>query len=95
MTTMKFVLHEPVWSGALTRSADALLRSDAATGRERDSVRATASPSRSLGFFERVDRWFWRQSLREREKYLAGSHDIFELEERIRRLDRRVGSRYY
>jgi hypothetical protein len=31
--------------------------------------------------------------MRDREAYLAGAQDIFELEERIRRLER--GSRYY
>jgi hypothetical protein len=46
-----------------------------------------------VGIFERIDRWFWRQHMRDREAYLAGSQDIFELEERIRRLER--GSRYY
>jgi hypothetical protein len=51
--------------------------------------------ARSPGFFERIDRWFWRQTMREREAYLAGAQDIFELEERIRRLERSVGSRYY
>ncbi len=95
MTTMKFALDEPVWAGALTRSADALVRPDAMTGRERDPRRANASRPRSPGFFERIGRWFSRQALRDREKYLAGSQDIFELEERIRRLDRGIGSRYY
>jgi hypothetical protein len=51
--------------------------------------------ARRAGFFERIDRWFWRQQMRDREAYLAGAHDIFELEERIRRLERSVGSRYY
>ena len=97
MTTMRFVLNEPIWSGALTRSADALspTRSDPTKGRERSPRQTNASPPRSPGFFERIDRWFWRLALRDREKYLAGSQDIFELEERIRRLDRAVGSRYY
>lgn len=49
--------------------------------------------TRSAGIFERIDRWFWRQHMRDREAYLAGAQDIFELEERIRRLER--GSRYY
>ena len=95
MRNMNFVLHEPVWSGALTRSADTFAprRSDATTGREPRTT--TASPPRSPGFFERVDRWFWRQALRERERYLARSQDVFELEERIRRLERSAGSRYY
>jgi len=43
---------------------------------------------------ERVDRWLWKQHVREREAYLADSKDIFELEERIRRLERAVGSFY-
>ncbi len=97
MTTMKFVSHELVWSGALTRSADALVsnRTDATTGRDSDMRGTNAAPPRSPGFFERIDRWYWRQMLRNREKYLAASQDIFEVEERIRRLDRTVGSRYY
>ena len=97
MRNMNFVLHEPVWSGALTRSADALgsKRTDATTGRVLDSRRTNASLPRSPGFFERIDRWFWRQSQRERENHLARSQDVFELEERIRRLERSVGSRYF
>ncbi|MDQ2961782.1 MAG: DUF3563 family protein [Pseudomonadota bacterium] len=51
--------------------------------------------ARSSGIFERIDRWFWRQQQRDREAYLAGAQDIFELEERIRRLERSGGSRYY
>ena len=49
----------------------------------------------SSSLIERLDRWFWRQQLREREAYLSGAQDIFELEDRIRRLERSVGSRYY
>ena len=48
-----------------------------------------------LSLLERLDRWLWRQHVREREAYLAGSGDVFELEERIRRLERTVDSRYY
>ena len=36
-----------------------------------------------------------KQEMRDREAYLAGAKDIFELEERIRRLERSTGSRYY
>lgn len=48
-----------------------------------------------LSLLERLDRWLWRQHVREREAFLAGSKDVYELEERIRRLERTVGSRYY
>jgi hypothetical protein len=44
---------------------------------------------------DRLDRWLWRQESREREAHLAGSKDIYELEERMRRMERAVGGRYY
>ena len=56
---------------------------------------AKASQIPKIGLLERFDRWLWRQHVREREAYLADSKDIFELEERIRGLERTVGSRYY
>jgi hypothetical protein len=47
----------------------------------------------SGGLFERLDHWFWRQAQRDREAYLSGARDIFELEDRIRRLERSGGNR--
>jgi hypothetical protein len=35
-----------------------------------------------------IDNWFYRQGVKERERYLAQSKDVFELEDRIRRLER-------
>ena len=49
---------------------------------------------RKPGFFERLDRWLCGQEMKDREAWLAESQDIFELEERMRRLER-LGSRYY
>lgn len=48
----------------------------------------------STGLLARLDRWFWRQAQREREAYLAGAHDICDLEARIRRLERSGSSLY-
>jgi hypothetical protein len=95
MKNMNAVLHEWAWSGASVRSADALgsNRRDERSGSEVGSQHANAAP-RSIGLLERIDRWFWRQTVRDREKYLAGSQTIFELEERMRHLER-IGSRYY
>ena len=95
MRNMTCVLRGPAWSGALSRSADpwGSARSDAPAAN--DDAQSTQSSKRSPGLFERIDRWFWRQSQRERERYLARSRDVFELEERIRRLERSTGSRYY
>jgi hypothetical protein len=63
------------------------------TGARKPDAKAPQSPK--LGLLERFDRWLWRQHVREREAYLAESKDIFELEERIRVLERSVGSCYY
>ena len=46
-----------------------------------------AGKSRSL--ISRLDDWFYRQQLNARESYLADSTDIFDLELRIRQLERR------
>jgi hypothetical protein len=37
----------------------------------------------------RLDDWFYRQQLHARESYLAQATDIFDLEQRIRYLERR------
>jgi hypothetical protein len=88
-----FLWDEPGLAGAWAKLTHALifdpLRRE---GRPENSPTRPAG-TRPVGIFERIDRWFWRQHMRDREAYLAGAQDIFELEERIRRLER--GSRYY
>ena len=84
MKVMSFLLNPPALAGFIGASG----KSAPAAGKAEP-----AAPSSS--FLERLDRWFWRQQLRERESYLSGAQDIFELEDRIRRLERSVGSRYY
>ncbi len=41
------------------------------------------------GLLDRLDDWFYRQQLNAREAYLAESKDIFDLENRMRHLERR------
>jgi hypothetical protein len=82
MKATNFLLDSPASAGLVGPSA----KRDRATG---------SAGTRSPGLLERLDRWFWRQQVRDREAYLAGARDIFELEERMRRLERSVGSRYY
>jgi hypothetical protein len=55
---------------------------------------STSSGARP-GILQRLDRWLWKQQMREREAYLAGAKDIFELEERMRHLDRGTPFPYY
>jgi hypothetical protein len=52
-----------------------------------DAGRAVERP----GWMSMVNNWFHRQQMKEREAYLAKSTDIFELERRIRHLERRPG----
>jgi hypothetical protein len=78
--------------GAWAKLAHAL----AFPGQQLDSAPARAKRSEVRpGILERLDRWFWQQEQREREAYLAKAQDVYDLEERIRRLERSVGSRYY
>lgn len=84
MRVMNFLLYPPALAGFI-----------GASGKRPPAAGQAAPAAHSSSFLERLDRWFWRQQLREREVYLSGAQDIFELEDRIRRLERSVGSRYY
>ena len=56
--------------------------------------RRDAKPRKTAArLLDRLDHWFWRQAQRDREAYLAGARDVYELEDRIRRLERSSGSR--
>jgi hypothetical protein len=53
---------------------------------------SSADPNRSLPprltLLQRFDRWLWSLESRGRERYLAASADRFELERRMRHIDR-------
>jgi hypothetical protein len=53
------------------------------------------APASRLGLLERVDRWCWRLSQRAVEEHLGRSRDVYELEARIRELERGVPFRCY
>ena len=84
-------LQEPGLADAWTKLAHALAFYPQPAG---GSSHQVATKPAKLGIFERLDRWLWRQEMKEREAWLAQSQDIFELEQRMRMLER-VGSRYY
>ena len=52
-----------------------------------------AAPRMSL--LDRLDAWHFRQAQREREAYLARSKDVFDLERRIRAIERGTTGRWY
>ena len=78
---------------ALPLFGDALRPQDHRRERGPDAS-APASTTRGR-LLDRLDAWFWRQRQRADEAYLAQSQDVFELERRMRELERSVGSRYY
>lgn len=51
-------------------------------------VEPPASPIRRRGWLDRIDLWFSRARQRDIESYFAQSHDVFELERRIREVER-------
>jgi hypothetical protein len=56
----------------------------------------TAEPARrQAGWLARLNDWFARQPERDRDAWLAGAKDDFELETRIRDLGRDTPARYY
>jgi hypothetical protein len=64
-------------------------------------TRDAAAPSKAgtstltlSDLFERLDAWFWRKRQSAQEAYLAQSADVFEVERRMRALERGVGSVY-
>jgi Protein of unknown function (DUF3563) len=48
----------------------------------------SASTKKSHGWLDRLDTWFWKQEIKNREAFLAQSIDIFDLEQRMRCLER-------
>jgi hypothetical protein len=55
----------------------------------------SAQVNTGLSLLDRLDAWFLRQRQRADEAYLAQSQDVFELESRMRAIERGVGGRYY
>ena len=62
--------------------------------RDPQAVRATPEVPRAT-LLDRLDGWFWRQLQNDRERFLARSRDVFELERRIAALERGVITRDY
>ena len=81
---------EPGLTGAWTLLAHALMFNPLQVAGERyaDASRVGPAPKQRIGWLERLDRWLWQLEQRGREAYLAQAKDIYELEERMRHLER-------
>lgn len=86
--------HEAIGVGFFSLMAKALTLSPHAPDKAPAPAGAeVANPEPSRGLFDRLDAWFWEQDQRAREAYLGKSKDVYELEARIRDLERGVNSR--
>jgi uncharacterized protein DUF3563 len=65
---------------------DRAKRANASDGSFASSFANSFAKSRS--WLSRVDTWFWKQEMKRREAFLAQSADIFDLERRMRMLER-------
>ena len=84
-------LYDNSLTGTLARLTHGILR-DANEHAQEDSAEpasAFAHPvSKPRGWLDRLDTWFWKQEMKSREAFLARSTDIFDLEQRMRWLER-------
>lgn len=86
---MRFSAPIDGWSAYYALLTDALSRSPQSGARSAPrsaKPRAQKAPRESL--LERIDHWFSDQRTRARERYLAESSDLAELESRMRELNR-------
>jgi len=80
-------LYDNSLAGILARLTHGILQD--ANERVQTSSAPSAEPrAKSLGWLNRLDTWFWKQEIKHREAFLAQSTDIFDLEQRMRCLER-------
>ena len=84
MESKGYSARDRSWVGVLANLTYGILNRAA----PRDAAKVTAHPpTRALGLLDRLDTWFWKQELANREAFLAESADIVELEQRMRWLE--------
>ena len=89
-----YLSDQDIGVGFFALMAKALTLSPPAPEKAPDpAVAEVAKPEPGRGLFDRLDAWFWEQDQRAREAYLGKSKDVYELEARIRDLERGVNSR--
>jgi FAD/FMN-containing dehydrogenase len=74
-------------NGAGWDAKAAFLPTEGTAGRV-TAMTARAAPLPKLSILDRLDRWFWTQEQKRRDAYLAQATDRFDLESRMRNLER-------
>jgi len=91
MRTHNAALYDNSLAGILARLTHGILTDANDRATEQGSlpaVTATKSTWQSGSVLDRLDAWFWKQEMKQREAFLARSVDIFDLEQRMRCLER-------
>jgi hypothetical protein len=73
-------------AGILARLTHGILLD--ANDRAQQDRAGTNSVAKPRGLLDRLDTWFWKQEMKRREAFLAQSTDLFDLERRMRWLER-------
>jgi hypothetical protein len=91
MRTNNSTLYDNSLAGILARLTHGILQDagDRAQRQASHPVNDHDSPTgTNSSWLDRLDTWFWKQELKERDAFLAQSIDIFDLEQRMRCLER-------
>jgi Protein of unknown function (DUF3563) len=95
MRTDSATLYDNSLAGILARLTHGILQDanervqeQTAPAAKADRNSITNSAAKRPGWFDRLDTWFWKQEVKNREAFLARSTDIFDLEQRMRCLER-------
>jgi len=84
-------LYDNSLTGILARLTHGILQDANERARKDSAAPASAfadTVSKRRRWLDRLDTWFWKQEMKSREAFLARSTDIFDLEQRMRRLER-------
>ena len=91
MRTNSPALYDSSLANILARLTHGILQDANDRMQEKSPPPANASSNsrwQPSTWLERLDTWFWKQDMKHREAFLARSTDIFDLEQRMRCLER-------
>jgi hypothetical protein len=100
MRTHPLSINDPAGLGLFSVIAKALtFPSPQAGSSERRDAALSSVPEKTplprRGLLERLEYWFWAQQQRDLEAYLSKATDVYDLEARIRAVERNKSIPYY
>jgi hypothetical protein len=86
-------LYDNTLTGVLARLTHGILLDADQRAQQDSAARANTSANsvcKASSWLDRLDTWFWKQEMKRHEAFLAQSTDVFDLERRMRMLERGV-----